>query len=148
MASSATNRAAYRIATDFLAEATSLRMGLLTGTTTNWDTAATARDLNFVNQITADEEDDVSYARVALTSLSVSEDDSNDRAEITFADVTFSDLSGDEVIGVFIYDHLGSDDSANPLLFVIDCQGSPATPNGEDFIVRPGADGVIHIETT
>lgn len=144
MASTVTNRTAME-ALDRLVAGKTIHCLLLTGTTTDWNTAATARDLNFASQITADEMADASYARVAAT-ISVEEDDANDRGELHAADITFSSLSGADVVGVAFIEVV-TNDADSPIRSLHDLTGAPVTPNGSDFIVRDGADGFLHAST-
>ena len=85
-------------------------MMLLTGVTTSWQTAATARDFNVVADIVADEASHASYARQNVT-LTTSEDDTNDRGELHYSDVTFTalDAAVGEIKGVVVYEEVTAD---------------------------------------
>jgi hypothetical protein len=146
MASTATNRLAKTLA-DRLISGKTYKMMLLTGTSTSWQTAATARDFNFVSSVVADEADDGSYARQTVT-LTTSEDDTNDRGEIHFSDVTFTTLTESEIKGVVVYEEV-TDDSDHIIIGLFDTDAlANNTPDGNDFIVRDGSEGAIHLETT
>jgi hypothetical protein len=139
MASTATNRLAKTLA-DRLISGKTYKMMLLTGTSTSWQTAATARDFNFVSSVG-------SYARQTVT-LTTSEDDTNDRGEIHFSDVTFTTLTESEIKGVVVYEEV-TDDSDHIIIGLFDTDAlSNNTPDGNDFIVRDGSEGAIHLETT
>jgi hypothetical protein len=144
MASSSTNKTAADAATRLYTSKT-WKMLLLTGTTTDWDTAATARDMNFADEITDDEASHASYARVTITP-STSEDDTNDRGEIHFADVTFSSLAAavGQILGVAVIEVV-TNDADSPIRALYDVASLNVTPDGNDFIVRDGAEGAIHI---
>lgn len=116
---------------------------LLTGTTTGWNVAATARDMQYASSITADEMAHASYSRVAVSGLASTTDNTNDRGELDASDVTFPSLSGSAVVGVAFIEDTGSD-ATSPILSLHDCTATPATPTGADFVVRLGADGFLH----
>jgi hypothetical protein len=148
MASTSTNRYA-KTAADRLISGKSYKMMLLTGVSTSWQTAATARDFNVVNDIVADEGSHASYARQNVT-LTTSEDDTNDRGEIHFSDVTFTTLAlaFGEVKGVVVYEVV-NDDTDHIIVGIFDTDALASnTPDGNDFVVRDGAEGAIHLETT
>jgi hypothetical protein len=148
MASTATNRLAKTLA-DRLISGKSYKMMLLTGVSTSWQTAATARDFNVVSDIVADEASHASYARQNVT-LATSEDDTGDQGEIHYSDVTFPVLAAavGEVKGVVIYEVVTAD-SDHIIVAIHDTDAVlNNTPDGNDFIVKDGADGAIHLETT
>jgi hypothetical protein len=80
--------------------------------------------------------------------LSTSEDDTNQRGEIHYADVTFASLTESEIKGVVVYEEVATD--ADHIIVAIHDTDAVAnnTPNGGDFIIRDGSEGAIHIETT
>jgi hypothetical protein len=148
MASSGTNRAAKTLA-DRLIAGKSYKMILLISNTTGWQTAANTQDFNFAEDITDDEADDASYARADVT-LSTSEDDTNNRGEITYADATFDALEATTgpILGVAIIEVV-NDDTDHILYGIHDVSAldeEDRTPDGEDFIVRAPSEGAIHIE--
>jgi hypothetical protein len=148
MASTSTNRLAKTLA-DRLISGKSYKMMLLTGVTTSWQTAATARDFNVVADIVADEASHASYARQNVT-LTTSEDDANDRGELHYSDVTFTTLAAavGEIKGVVVYEVVTAD--ADHIIVAIHDTDAVAnnTPDGNDFIVKDGAEGAVHLETT
>jgi hypothetical protein len=151
MASTATNRIA-KTAADRLISGKTYRIGLLTANATSWKTAATAADLNVVNDIAADEASHASYARVTVT-VTTEEDDTNNRAELHHSDATFPALEAavGEVHGYFVME-LVTNDTDNILVALIDLTvdiptGADRTPDGNDFIVRDSADGFLWLAT-
>lgn len=116
---------------------------LLTGTSTNWNIAATAADFQFASSITADEATDASYSRAAVTGAAATADTANDRGELDCNDVTFTSLSGSNVVGVAFIE-IVTNDTDSPILSLHDMTASPVTPTGSDFIVRIGAEGFLH----
>jgi hypothetical protein len=146
MASTTTNRLAKTLA-DRLISGKTYKMMLLTGTTTSWQTAATAQDFNVVADIVADEADDASYSRQDVT-LAASEDDTNQRGEIHYSDVTFADLTESEIKGVVVYEVV-TNDSDHIIVAIHDTDAvANNVPDGSDFIIKDGAEGAIHLETT
>lgn len=115
MADAATNKFKYLLAHgDIVPGTTDLRMGLLktmAGTTN-------VPDINFVADMEAHADfaeltGASGYARVALTSETATEDDTNDWALLDCDDVAFGALgTGDTIVGYFIYIHTGSDATA------------------------------------
>src|SRR5688572_18327038 len=133
MASTATNFTA-KDSVDRLIAGKTYKMMLLTGTSTGWQTAATSRDFQFVSSLVADEASDGSYARQTVT-LSTAQDDTNDRAEISYDDVTYPSLTGGEVKGVVVYEEV-NDDTDHRVRFIHDTDAlANNTPDGNDFIV-------------
>jgi hypothetical protein len=77
------------------------------------------------------------YARVALTSATGAEDDTNDWALIDAADVSFGALgAGGTIVGYFIFINTGSDATAS----VLQIGSLTSTPtNGGTFTVTTGS---------
>lgn len=86
------------------------------------------------------------YARVALTSEAVTEDDSNSRAYGDADDVTFAALTAGQTIGgAVLFRHTGVDATA-PVLGFIDLADTPTS--GVAFIVQfaaPGSGAAIYL---
>jgi len=140
MAQTATNKAKYLFATGAIVPGTTdLRMGLLKTLSGHSNVA----DLNTVSEMEAHadfaELTASGYARVALTSVAATEDDTNDRANIDCADVAFAAISaGETIVGCFIFQHTGSDSTAS-LIGVYDLASTPTnggtvTVNVSDFL--------------
>lgn len=76
------------------------------------------------------------YTRKALGSATVTVDDTNDRVDIDFGNVTWTALasaaaSGGDIAGMLIYEDASTDDGANyPIAFIDSI--FPITPNGGD----------------
>lgn len=107
MANLVTNKLLYELATgDANLDAADLRCLLLKSGTPTVDT-------NVVSDIVAGESTATGYARVALTTETVTEDDTNDFAYLDADDVAFGALSGSEsVTWAVVFRHTGSDASA------------------------------------
>lgn len=115
-----------------------IRCALLITTTSTPDNP----DHDFLNDVTADEASDGSYARVACTGEATSVDNANDRAEWTCSNITFSTLSGGTIVFAIIFEY-NAVDSAAGLISAHDI--TDTAPNGTDFVLEVGANGVIHI---
>jgi len=113
VAETTTNRGKYR-AMLALAAATDLRMLVFTGT----QTGVNNPDLNTVADLDAVSSVAIHSERVALSSITTTEDDTNDRAALDSADVTFAAAAGVTAQGVAIYDHTGGADNARDLIAV------------------------------
>lgn len=100
-------------------------------------------DHNFVSDLT-NELSGGNYARVTtIGSQSVTEDDTNDRADVEGAKVTFTSLqaaAGTPQYAI-VYDNTNGTDATRDLLCWIDL-GTPATPDGNNYEIRwSGVDG-------
>lgn len=94
---------------------------------------------------TGSEPGDASYSRQALTGVTPSVDDANDRAVLDADDVVFPSLStGDDIETVVIYRQVGGDDGTpgdDPIVTVFDDDSAdsnadlPKATNGQDFTV-------------
>lgn len=138
-----TNRGAKSYGTTAVHSATNFFMGLLwadSGTVpAAIDTLAEVADLNTVTELLAAtgviEVVGGSYARQGLTSVALTEDDTNDRANLDSANATFSAVpaSGSkQVYGAFLSRGTGvnGDDLVQVAIFA-----STLTPNGSDITV-------------
>lgn len=107
-------------------------------------TAATISAFSTLNEHT-----DASYSRVLLTTITVQQDDVNNRAEIHADDVVFPSLAGASVIGAVLYKKVGAgtfgDDATNVPIGWIDSGGFPKTPQGDNFTVQVNAEGLCHL---
>jgi len=84
------------------------------------------------------------YSRQSLTSVTVNQDDTNDRAEWDAADVTFSSVSqssSEEVVGYLVYMHVTDDSDSIPILLVDSITN--ITPNGSDIKIEWDAEGIM-----
>lgn len=88
------------------------------------DTQVEVADLNTVNDLlvtaTASECSVVGYTRQTLASFAATEDDTNDRVNIDYADVAFGALAaGQTIIGAFIFDPtVNTNDTTRDLISV------------------------------
>ena len=113
MSETTTNRGKYR-AIAALVAATDLRMLVFTGT----QTGVNNPDLNTVADLDAVSSVAIHSERIALASITTTEDDTNDRAALDCADVTFASAAGVTAQGVAIYDHTGGADNLRDLIAV------------------------------
>lgn len=125
------NEGKERILALALANMASPRLALLMTNTT----ADTQNDgISFVGNITTlDEFDGAGYTRKTLASGTVTKDDANDRANLDFADVTWTGLGAGtrSIQGVLLYDHVTNDADSIPVAWLE--FATPKTPDGSDF---------------
>jgi hypothetical protein len=105
-------------------------------------------DHNFVSDVT-NEITNAGYARRTVSTKTVTEDDTNDRAKVDAADITtFTALgAGDLPKYVILYVQTGGSDatpSDDELLCWLDL-GSAPPPNGGDYTVQFHADGIGYV---
>lgn len=93
-----TNKYAAHVAG--LAAAETYRYVLLTGISTDWMTAATVRGMDYVEDVAADEMS--GYTRPLVPSVTVEEDDANDRAELHADQASIANLSANTFDGCSI----------------------------------------------
>jgi hypothetical protein len=112
-----------------------IRAGLLiAGTTTPED-----KDKNFVTQIVADEAVDGSYGRIVIPNIVTTENDANDRDEITSDPWVFPLLDGDPITHVFLFKQV-TNDADSPILCVWPIS---YTPSGVDLTITPLSSGFL-----
>jgi hypothetical protein len=139
-----TNRGKKNILTTALDGATNLRLGLLLGNGTAGapaaiDTETEIQDLATVTALLAIanvDEPGGSYTRQVLTSVTVTQDDTNNRANIDAANATFSAVTGaSEIYGYFISRGTGvdGDDLISVGILKDGSTGTGITPNGSDI---------------
>lgn len=136
-----TNRGKKSVLTTALHGATNLYMGLLQGAggaPTTIDSAAEVADLNTVTDLLAlaTEAAGGSYARQNLTGVTVTEDDTNDRANIDSANPVFPAVAaGAEIYGYWIQRGTGvnGDDLITVGILKDNATGTGITPNGSDI---------------
>lgn len=118
MADAATNKYKFKLGGGAIVPGTTdIRMGLLStfAATTN------VPDINFITDMEAHADfaevtGASGYARVALTTATVTEDDANDWALIDADDVAFGALgSGATIVGYFLFIQTGADATASVL---------------------------------
>lgn len=110
-------------------------------------TADTDQDVKNIDDIgTLDECDGANYVRKAVGSEATSQDDPNNRAEFTFAAVTWTALGNGtrQLDGIVMYQHVVDDTDALLIAF-IDPTGWPLNPGGADLTVTPNAEGVLQL---
>lgn len=88
-----------------------------------------------VNLATHDNLDDIpAPARVAVSGAFAGKTVTNGVADAD--DVTFSAVTGDTVEAIVIYKHTGTESTSRLIAYIDTATGLPATPNGNDIIVR------------
>lgn len=113
MAETVTNRAKYR-ALNALLGAIDARMLVITGTAVGVNDP----DLDTVASLDAVTGVSIHTERIALTGEAVTEDDTNNRAALDAADVTFAAAPGVTAQGVALYDEGGGTDATRDLLAI------------------------------
>lgn len=122
-----------------LGRGTNFKIGLLVGTQpAAADTQAEVADFNTVNDLlvtaAATECSVGGYARQNLASFAATEDDTNDRVNIDWADVAFGALAtGQTVIGAFIYDPTTDTNDTTRELISVDWFTAGVPTNGGTF---------------
>lgn len=81
--------------------------------------------------------------RKTLGTKAITEDDTNDLAKFTAANLTWTAINAGTAIGAVVYQHI-TDDATSPLLAWID-GGFPVTTNGADLQVNWASNGVFYI---
>jgi hypothetical protein len=97
-------------------------------------------DHNFVSEVT-NECTGTGYARTALTSESVTEDDTNDRAVFDAADVTWTGANFGTPAYAVIYRFVTND--ADSPIIAVHTITSPVATNGGDYTLVWSANGLI-----
>lgn len=122
-----------------LGRGSGFKIGLLVGTQpAAADTQVEVADLNTVNDLLvtagATECSAGGYARQTLASFTSTEDDTNDRVNIDWADVAFGALAtGQTVIGAFIYDPTTDTNDTTRELVSVDWFAAGVPTNGGTF---------------
>ena len=120
-----------------LGRGSTFKIGLLVGSQpATLDTAADVADLDTVTALLALATECTvgGYARIALTSFTATEDDTNDRVNIDFADVAFGALTaGETIYGAFIYDATTDTNDTTRELISIDWFATAIPTNGGTF---------------
>ena len=108
-------------------------------------TAYTAdKDHNTVSDAVANEIP--SATRQALASMTVTEDDANDRTDLDAADIVFATVPGTVAIGgVVIFRHTGSDATA-PLLCFKDLSSANKSTNGGDVTIVWASGRIVSVQ--
>lgn len=114
MAESITNRGKFRLTTGNATGAISWRAGLITGTQTGVHslTLNTVADLDAVTSV------GIHTERVTPGSVTVTEDDGNNRVNVDSANLTFAAAPGVTAQGLFFYDEGSGTDATRDLISV------------------------------
>lgn len=110
-------------------------------------TADTEQDAEFVGDISVlDEYDGAAYARKALASQVVNQDDPNNRAEFDAADVTWTALgAGTRQCQAAVVFKFVTNDADSPIIAYLDTGGFPFAGNGADVVAIWNAEGIIQV---
>lgn len=113
-------------------------------TNTTADTELTADVMD--DFTTLDEHDGANYVRKTCGSEAIAEDNTEHRAEFSFAAITWTALGAGtrQLAGFLVYKHVTDDTDSIPLMY-IDSGGFPFNSNGGDVTFTPHADGVLQI---
>lgn len=134
------NRGLYRITTGATVWGVSdIRALLVTSGYTFDDTD------NFVSDL-SDELSGGGYARVALSGMTVTENDTDKRIQFDAADPVFAALgaAAGTPAHLILFDNAGGSDAARHLLGALELS-SPPTPNGSDYTVTLPSVGALFI---
>jgi hypothetical protein len=110
-------------------------------------TADTDEDAATIDAITTlDEYDGDAYVRKAFAGETVTEDDTNDRAEFSADPVTWTALGVGtrQAVGMVIFLFVTNDTDSIPIAYV-DTGGFPFDGNGLDVLMTPNAEGLIQL---
>ena len=105
-------------------------------------------DHNVVNDLTpgTNELSGTGYVRKTLTSVTITQDDTNDRATLDAADITWSSINAGTADAMVLYITQNSDNDAdNILLAYIDSGGFPSLTDGGDLTVQFNTAGILYI---
>jgi hypothetical protein len=141
MANGVYNKGKYLIATQGASLATCDLRLLLVNAAYSFSAAH-----NFVSDVVANEISVGGYARQALTSEAVTEDDGNNRAYLDADDVTFAALVVGQTIGGAVLYKFNAADASAELVAFYDVTDTPT--NGGDVIIQwaaPGSGGVLYL---
>jgi len=139
-----TNRGLKRLAADGDLDTAALRLGAFTGTAPS---QSAIQDYNFISDLEAasgvNEAAASGYARVSTGTIAISEDDTNNRVNITMnggAAVTLgtSVAAGETWTMVACFDNAGGADTSRELIFV-DVLASGLATNGSNITYTPAA---------
>lgn len=129
MASFMTNKGKYEL----ISRATTSQTFRLLLVNTPPANAGTAADLNTVSQVTSNELSGTGYARVTLGTLSLTEDDTGDRAVFSAANpATYTAINAGTIAGGWVYIRVGGSDvdASDLLVCFLDC--TDLVTNGGD----------------
>lgn len=108
--------------------------------------AGAAADLNFVSDVVANELAGVGYARKTLATVTVTEDDVNDRAVLDADDPsTYAAINAGTIAGAWIYRRVGGGDvDANDILWMF-LDTADLVTNGGDVTLAFASTGLSTI---
>lgn len=142
-----TNRGIKRLTADGDLDSATLRLAAFTGTA---PAQSAIQDYNFISDLEAaagvNEAAASGYARTNVGTVAISEDDTNNRVNITYnsgSAITLgtSVAAGETWTMVACFDNAGGADSARELIWV-DVPASSLATNGSNVTYTPGSDTV------
>ena len=89
------------------------------------------------------------YTPQTLTTVTIEEDNTNDRAEVHADNVTFTAIDGDTIQFALIAKQVGTDWSTpadDPLVAFLTSSDFPLPTSGGDVTFNWGAEGIVHIK--
>jgi hypothetical protein len=109
--------------------------------------AAATEDAQFLTNLTLDECNGSGYARITLTTPTVTPDTTNNKGVWDMDNIIFVlvGTSTRTVTGILIYKHVGADSANIPIAYIDTATGLPITPNGSSITVSIAAGGLITI---
>lgn len=97
-----------------------------------------------------DEYDDTNYSRVTVSGVTVTQNDSNDRAELDADDLLWEDLGsnvGQTIQAVVLFKDTGDDTTSDVVRIMDDSEEAelPLATNGSNVVFEWDANGIKHI---
>lgn len=108
--------------------------------------AGVAADLNTVSQVVANELSGTGYARVTLSGVTVTEDDSGDRVVFDATDpATYTAINAGTIAGAWVYIRVGGGDvdASDLLVCFLDC--TDLVTNGGDVTLSFDVNGLFTV---
>ena len=138
MASLVTNKGKYEMGTgDTVWTTSTIKAALLNST------AAPTVDTNFLSELTANEIAGAGYTRQTLGTKTRTENDTNDRLELSCATIAFGSIAAGETIGWVVFYRDTGVDSTSPVLACDDVTNTPT--NGQAVSYTVNAAGCINL---
>lgn len=101
-------------------------------------------DHNTVSQVVADELSGTGYSRKALANKSVTQNNTDDRAEWDADDVLWTEIDAGQAKAAILFRNEEATDAARDLIAYIDTGGFPVTTTGADLEIAWHANGILH----
>lgn len=98
-------------------------------------------DHNYVSQVSSDELSGTGYVRKTL-SVTVTQDDANDKADVDASDVTWAGLNAGTIAGAIMFKDTG-DDATSPLIALFRAAEFPVVTSGDNEKFQVHASGLF-----